>query len=76
MLTYKIDSNLLITYYEDDKAFPDSYPWGEYEGAKNYAEAVCDLYNDPVKNPDNVKYPEQILTSEQKARKAGLILPN
>ena len=76
MLTFKVDNNALVTYYQDGRAFPDEWAYTDRVGAELHAQAICDLYNDPVKNPDGVKYPEQILTPEQKARKAGLILPN
>lgn len=75
MLTYKVDGNALITYYQDGKPVPDVWPWGTKAEAEDYAKRLCDKYNSPTENPDGIKYPNKIKTAEEKAEEAGLILP-
>lgn len=75
MLTFKVDKDAVVTYYQDGEAFPDQWPYTDKAAADLHAQAICDLYNDVKKNPDGVKYPNPILSAKEKAEQAGLILP-
>jgi hypothetical protein len=66
--TYEVDSNLFVSIFIDGKKVDTVGPYDLKEGAEGWAELICSRYNDPKINSKNVKYPNEIETSE-------LILP-
>lgn len=55
MLTYKIDQNNVITIFKDGVATDVHTAWDSQEGAKQWAQSICDKYNDDP----SLEYPPQ-----------------
>jgi hypothetical protein len=75
MLTFKVDANALVTYRQNGQDFPDQWPYSDKASAELHAQAICDKYNSKVENPDGIKYPNYIPTTEERLKNAGLVLP-
>lgn len=62
MLTYKIDQNNVITIFKDGVATDVHTAWDSQEGAKQWAEGICNKYNsDP-----SLEYPPIAFDLEKK----------
>lgn len=60
MLTFEIDKDNVLTILKDNVPVDVYTPWDTYEGAAQWAQTICDKYN----NDPSLKYPSVLESIE------------